>query len=166
MIDRYRPTMVVRWDRFSVADWLTPDGHHVRAGTPDFWSRRRESLGSDVKRLGRYGAVVALVGTEPPGVGIASSCTPESCNDWLRRMVDRYGDLTSSWNDVMAEYAASHEDAAAFVSITDTICRRDESPCDDRIDGDPARPDGRHYDGAGGELAANALLDELEPLMP
>jgi len=165
MVERYRPTVVVRWDRFSVADWLTSDGHHVRAGTPEFWRLRRESLDTDVARLGKYGAVVALVATEPPGVGIESECTPDACNDWLRRMLDHYGDLTSRWNRVMADFAGSHEGSTAYVSITDTICRRDASPCDDRIDGFPARPDGRHYKGAGGKLAANALLDELEPLI-
>lgn len=165
IVERYRPAVVIRWDRFSLADWLAADGHQVRAGTPEYWSLRRKSLGADVARLGKYGAVVALLATEPPGVGVESECTPESCNDWLRRLVDHYDDLTSRWNDVMADFAASHE-GVEYISITDTVCHRDEAPCDDRIDGEPARPDGRHYEGAGAALAANAILDEIDPLMP
>ncbi|MCZ7534795.1 MAG: acyltransferase [Acidimicrobiia bacterium] len=166
MIDQYDPTLVVRWDRFSLADWIAPDGHQVRAGTAEFWSLRRESLASEVNRLGRDGATVALVGTEPLGVGIETSCAPEECNDWLSRLLEHYDDLTTPWNALLAEYAKAHTGKAAFVSITDSVCRVDESPCDDRIDGEPARPDGRHYEGAGAELAARALLDELEPLLP
>ncbi len=166
MVDEFDPTVVIRWDRFSLADWIAPDGHQVRAGTPEFWSLRRESLANEVERLGRGGAMVALVGTEPLGVGIETSCAPDECNDWLSRLLEDYGDLTTPWNEVLAEYAASHTEEATFVSITDTVCRVDVSPCDDRIDGEPARPDGRHYEGDGAELAAEALLDELEPLMP
>ncbi len=164
-IGRYDPRVVVRWDRFSVADWLAEDGHQVRAGTAEFWSLRRASIDDDVRRLGRNGAVVALVATEPVGVGIESVCWPDDCNDWLERLVARHDDLTKKWNTVMAEYAVAHPETAVYVSITDDVCSEDVAPCDDRIDGVPARPDGRHYDGEGAENAAAALLDELAPLI-
>ena len=164
-IRKYDPDVVIWWDRFSIADWTTPRGHHVRAGTEEFWERKDVLLESNVTRLGNQGATVVFVGTEPPGNGIWTKCRPEKCGEWFHRMIDHYDDLTTPWNATMEDFAESHPDLARFVSITDTVCRHDEAPCDDRVGGEPARPDGRHYEGDGAELAAEALLDELAPIV-
>ena len=65
----------------------------------------------------------------------------------------------------MHDYAEQHPEQAAFVSITDKVCRVDKSLCNDLIDGVPARPDGNHYQGAGQQRAAIALLDLLTPIL-
>jgi len=39
------------------------------------------------------------------------------------------------------------------------------APCDDRIDGVPARPDGTHYKRVGEDFVIETLLRMLAPLM-
>lgn len=39
------------------------------------------------------------------------------------------------------------------------------APCDDRIEGVTARPDGVHYEGAGEEVVIDTLLLGLGPFM-
>jgi hypothetical protein len=65
----------------------------------------------------------------------------------------------------MRDFAEHHPDQARFVSVTGVICRADVAPCDDRIDGVPARPDGTHYKGVGEDLVIGTLLRLLAPAM-
>jgi hypothetical protein len=171
VVDRQRsvtarsdPDIVIWWDRFSVADFLTWNGEDVHSGTDRFWHLRRRALVRTVDRLVAGGRFIVFVATEPPGVGIETRCA-ETCDTWLRWEIDHYADVTSRWNALLAAYAAAHPDQAAFVSITDRICRTDVSPCDDAIHGVPARPDGTHYKDAGRKVATAALLDSFAPIV-
>ena len=56
-----------------------------------------------------------------------------------------------------------HPDTTALLSVTESVCRTDDSPCTDDIGGVPARPDGTHYSGAGAELVASLLIDAIAP---
>ncbi len=165
LIARDHPDVVLWWDRWSVSDYLAADGHHVRSGTDRFWTLRRAGLDAAVRRLGAGGATVMLVATEPPGVGIWTRCTVERCADWDRFQIDHYGDITTRWNAILRRYAERHPDRAAFISVTDAVCHDDSSPCDDHIDGVPARPDGTHYAGAGEDLVTRLIVDAIAPRM-
>jgi len=166
MIRRYHPNIVVWWDRWSLSSFLTRSGRFVRSNTPLFWKLRAAALDAAVKRLTRDDAVVVFVATEPVGEGVSASshCMPQ-CNAWLQFQIDRYGDVTTHWNEMLDDYAKAHPTLAVFVSITDVICHTNTSPCNDLIAGIPARPDGTHYRGAGAQKAATAIIDALAPII-
>ena len=163
LVDRTDPGLVVWWDRWSVSSFRTNDGRVARTGTPQFWRERRSSLRDAVRRLSSGGATVVFVATEPPGTTATSRCTVDRCRQWIEFLVTRYDDVTTRWNAMMERYAARHPRTTAFVSITDVVCADDTSPCDDTLDGVPARPDGTHYAGAGAELVADALVRLVAP---
>jgi len=163
LVSRTHPRVVLWWDRWSLASFFTSSGHElVTTGTPRFWRVRRATLAAAVERLTRTGALVVFVATEPPGTGMLRRCQPH-CYRWVHFQIDHYADITTKWNAMMKAYAERHPDRAVFVSITDIICRTDETLCDDDIDGVPARPDGTHYQGAGEALATATLLRLIAP---
>jgi hypothetical protein len=160
------PEVVLWWDRWSLANFFTPDGEFVRSGTPQFWDLRRDGLRRAVERLGSRGAIVVLVATEPPGEAIERHrCTEQDCPWWVRFQLDHYADITTRWNAILRRFAEGHPDHARFVSVTDAICAVDVAPCDDRIDGVPARPDGTHYKRLGEDFVIETLLRMIAPLM-
>ena len=165
LIRQDHPDIVVWWDRWSVADFLTAGGERVTSGTPRFWKLRAEALDRTVRRLTADGAKVVFVATEPPGEGMLTRCTPADCQPWERFQVDHYKDITSHWNQVMSMYAQKHPDLAAFISVTDVVCRTDVSLCNDVIDGSPARPDGTHYAGAGATMVSRRLVQLISPIL-
>ena len=158
------PDLVLWWDRFSVSGFRGEGRAYVAAGSPEFWSLRREALDLTVRRLGAGGAVVVLIATEPPGVSFLDRCDEIGC-DWPRFQAEHYRDLTTRWNQILAAYAREHPGITRFISITDVVCRDDVAPCDDRIDGVSARPDGVHYVGAGEEAVIDAIIDRLRPVL-
>ena len=159
------PDVVLWWDRFSIADWKTSDGRHIKAGTEEFWQLRERSLHEHVTKFTADGARVVFVAAEPPGKGIATRCTPQRCHEWIRRQIDDYDTLMTRWNNMLREYARAHPETTQFISITEDVCHDDEVPCNDLVDGVTVRSDGTHYSGVGEELAANLLLDELAPTL-
>ena len=165
LIERTDPDVIVWWDRWSLSDFFTEGGDHVASGTDRFWKLRRQRLASATGRLASDGAQIVLVATEPPGVGARSRCTQVRCPRWVRFQIDHYEDITRVWNSILRRFAARHPDGVRFVSVTDVVCRTDEAPCDDRIDGVTARPDGTHYEGAGEQLVIETLLGRLQPMM-
>ena len=52
-----------------------------------------------------------------------------------------------------------------LITITNVVCHKDVSPCYDRIDDVPARPDGVHYEDAGEKKAVHAILERLAPII-
>ena len=158
------PDVVLWWDRWSLSDFITAEGEHVTVGTPRFWALRTATLPLTVQRLTARGAIVVFVAIEPPGEGASTHC-PKGCRHWVELRVEHYRDITARWNAILRSYAEQHPDLAAFISITDVVCRSDTAPCDDRIDGVVARPDGTHYEGAGERLAVGALLRLVAPIL-
>ena len=163
LIREVDPQVVVWWDRWVLYDFLTAEGEHVQTGTARFWALRKAGLESAVRRLTAGGATVAFVGVEPPGAGICGDRTLAACGERLRFRVEHYHDITARWNAIMQGYARRHPDLAEFIDITHSLCHEETSPCDDRVDGVPARPDGTHYGGPGGEFVAALLADDIAP---
>jgi peptidoglycan/LPS O-acetylase OafA/YrhL len=158
------PDVVIWWDRFSVSGFRDLDGAVVPAGSDRFWSLRRDALDAAVRRLGARGAIVVLVGAEPPAESVFGRCAVVGC-DWPMFQIAHYEDVTVPWNTMLRDYAEGHPELSAFISITDVVCREDVAPCDDRIGGITARRDGVHYEGAGEEAVIDALLVLLGPFM-
>jgi peptidoglycan/LPS O-acetylase OafA/YrhL len=160
MLSTYHPTIVVWWDRWSVSDYVTASGQQVEAGTPLFWQLRAQMLRSTVRRLTSQGARLVFVATEPPGRGILSRCDPE-CARWPQFLIDHYQDITVRWNGMMQAYAEAHPAQASYVDVTPLVCHTDGAPCDDTVDGAPARPDGIHYEGAAEATVVSAIAEHL-----
>jgi peptidoglycan/LPS O-acetylase OafA/YrhL len=166
MIAADHPDIVVWWDRFSITGFQTADGERVAAGSDRFWELKRTVLDDAVHRLTSGGAKVVFVATEPPGIALDDRAQCPGCTrPWIAFEIAHYEDVTQRWNAMMRDYARKHPDLAGFVSVTDTICARDVSPCDDRIDGVPARPEGTHYGDVGKPIVVEALLDALAPYL-
>jgi hypothetical protein len=158
------PDLIMWWDRFSVSGFLDEHGAYVPAGSPEFWSLRREALDAAVRRLGRRGAVVVFIATEPPAESVLDRCRLVGC-DWPQFQIAHYDDVTRRWNAMLRRYAERHPELAGFVSITDAVCKEDVAPCEDRIAGITARHDGVHYEGAGERSVIETILLELGPFM-
>ena len=164
-LQRTDPDIVLWWDRLSTMPIFADDGSFVPAGSDRYWRLRMTALEETFDRLSARGAWIVFVATEPIGIGVLDRCDGwdrRGCGLWRRFRMRRYHDITRWMNRILLMYALTHPTDAAFVSITDTICRRVTSPCDDRMwNGEPARPDGTHYGGRGEIRAARALVGEL-----
>lgn len=162
------PEVVVWWDRLSLVHYLTgPEdgGEFVYAGSDRFWDLRHDDLRKLASEVVASGALLVFVRTEPMGIGVKRPCPTwhesRQCWDFLRFRTRHYTDITRRWNAMMKRWANHHPGEAVYVNITDDICVVDESPCDDRIDGVPARDDGSHYAEAGERKAARVVVREI-----
>jgi hypothetical protein len=162
---RADPDIVIWWDRLSTLPFFTRGGTFVRGGSPRYWSLRAVAFEETFARLTSSGARVVFVSTEPIGIGVLERCAgwvKRGCREWRRFRMRHYADITEPMNRIMQRYAGDHPDTAVFTSITDSICRRNVSPCDDRMwNGQLARPDGTHYWRRGEVRAARALVREM-----
>jgi hypothetical protein len=165
LVARADPDVVLWWDRLSTLPFFTEGGTLVRAGSRRFWELRAAAFEETFARLTAGGARVVFMSTEPIGIGVLKLCggwERRGCREWRRFRMTHYADITEPMNQIMRRYAADHPDAAVFISITDSICRRNVSPCDDRMaNGKGARSDGTHYRRRGRLLAAEAIVREM-----
>lgn len=161
-----KPDVVLWWSRSEEYDRLGPDGTLLTVDSPAFWAAQYEDLKASVRDIrARTGAVVVLVETDRPGIGMDSRCTPSKCHWFLRRLIDDDW-IRVRWNR-LEHQVASEVPGVAVIPIDDAYCH-DESaepvaatvPCDDRLpSGKPARPDGTHFAPEAGPLVTKALLD-------
>ena len=165
MVDRADPDVVIWWDRLSTLPFFTRNGVFVPGGSRRFWQLRAVAFEETFARLTAGGARVVFVSTEPIGIGVLDLCAGwerRGCREWRRFRMRHYADITQPMNRIMRRYAADHPNEAAFSSITDSICRRNVSPCDDRFwNGKLTRPDGTHYRERGALRAARAIVQEM-----
>ena len=163
MVAAHDPDVVIWWDRLSTMPFFTAEQQFVKANSERFWQIRRRDIAETLERLRAGGATVVFVGTEPMGTSFSrcrGSLQPWCV--WWRYRVRHYRDITRPLTRWLHLYADAHPEEAAFISITDTICRWDVSPCDDTMpNGELARPDGTHYKGGGELLAARALVRDM-----
>lgn len=159
-VQRWDPAVVIWWDRLSTMPFISSEGEFVRGDRKRFWELRTVAFDETLARLTAGGARIVFVATEPMGMGVKTWCAGwdrPACR-WKRYRMRHYEDITRRENRLMRRYASEHPKRAVFISITDTICLSNESPCDDRLpDGTFARPDGTHY-GSGGEIRASRAI--------
>lgn len=156
-----KPDIVTWWSRAEEYDRLGPDGQFLAVGTPAFWAAQRADLRARLAYIEKQtGATVVLIGTDRPGKGMLSRCTPTDCHPFLRRLVDR-DDLRTAWNAILRQEAA-RDPKVAYVEVDDVYCHDAGEPCDDTIPGEGfARPDGSHFSEAGADLLAKPFLDRV-----
>ena len=158
VVDSADADIVVWWSRYEVADRRDDGGHHLTAGTEEFWQAQREDLRRSIDRLTAGGATLVVVRTDRPGLGMYSRCTEEECHPFLRRLITR-DDLRQRWNAELDRAAAS-DDRVRVITIDDAYCKDDAVPCDDSLgDGSYARPDGSHFSEAAMPVVAATLLE-------
>nr|WP_157551489.1 acyltransferase family protein [Kineosphaera limosa] len=164
-ITNARPSTVIWWSRYELADRLDAGGNRLVANTPAFWAAQDADLARTVDRLTAGGAHLVVVLVDRVGTGMDSRCTPQECDPLLRRLRDDAA-LRQAWNDRMHALAAT-DPRVSVITMDDVYCRDDASPCDDRLpvgapataDGGVARPDGSHFSPAAMPAVAAALLD-------
>jgi hypothetical protein len=164
-VNAFDPDLVIWWDRLSTMPFITSDGEFVPGGTDRFWELRATVFDQTLARLTAGGARVVFVAAEPIGIGVYDLCAGSKllgCTQWRPYRIDHYDDITRPENRRLRSYAQDHPDIAVWISITDTICRWNNSPCNDRMpNGALARPDGTHYEGRGEYRAANAIIRDM-----
>jgi hypothetical protein len=164
-VEQFDPDLVIWWDRLSTMPFITSDGEFVQGGSDRFWELRAIAFEQTLARLTAGGARVVFVSTEPMGIGVEEFCagrTDRGCRVWKQYRLDHYGDITRPGNRMLRQYALDHPEVGVFISITDTICRWNTSPCNDRMpNGKLARPDGTHYEERGEYRAANAIVRDM-----
>lgn len=159
-IKEFKPSIVVAWSRYEMADRLSVDGKHLVAGTAPFWAAQRASLRKMTDRLASGGAKVVIVKTDRPGQGMATRCTPSACAPILRRLIDEDG-IRVAWNKILDEEAA-RDPRIRVIAIDDVYCKDAAEPCNDKQpDGTFARPDGSHFSHAFMPIVAEALAARI-----
>ncbi len=164
LVQQHDPDVVIWWDRLSTMPYLTAEGELARAGSDRFWEHRAIAFEDTLARLRAGGGAIVFVATEPIGIGFTERCAGKDTMNcaWRRFRMNRYKDVTQPHNRMLRRYAAAHPDEAVFITITDTICRSNASPCDDRMwGGSLARPDGTHYEKKGELRAARAIVRDM-----
>jgi hypothetical protein len=164
LVQQHDPDVVIWWDRLSTMPFLTAEGELARSGSDRFWEHRAIAFEDTLTRLRAGGGTIVFVATEPIGIGFAERCAGEDTMNcaWRRFRMNRYKDVTQPHNRMLRRYAAAHPDEAVFITITDTICRSNISPCNDRMwGGSLARPDGTHYEKKGELRAAGAIVRDM-----
>lgn len=131
MIEQSRPTAVLWWSRYELADRQGPGGAILKAGTPAFWDAQRSALKETVDRLASTGAKVVIVEVDRVGLGINARCTPTSCAGFLRALRDR-DTLRTTWNAIVRQYAGT-DDRVRLVTMDDVYCRNVANPCSDLL---------------------------------
>jgi hypothetical protein len=164
LVQQHDPDVVIWWDRLSTMPYLTAEGELARAGSDRFWEHRAIAFEDTLARLRAEGGTIVFVATEPIGIGFTERCAGKDTMNcaWRRFRMNRYKDVTQPHNRMLRRYAAAHPDETVFITITDTICRSNVSPCDDRMwGGSLARPDGTHYEKKGELRAARAIVRDM-----
>jgi SGNH domain (fused to AT3 domains) len=164
LVQQHDPDFVIWWDRLSTMPFLTEGGDFVQSGSARFWEHRAIRFQDTIARLRAGGARIVFVATEPIGIAFKERCagsTKLGCV-WNRFRLRHYSNVTQPLNRIMRQYAAAAPAEAVFISITDTICRWNVSPCNDRMwNGRLARPDATHYLGRGELRASRAIVYDM-----
>jgi peptidoglycan/LPS O-acetylase OafA/YrhL len=159
-VKEFRPTIVVAWSRYEMADRLSSSGKHLVAGTAPFWTAQRASLRTMVDRLASGGATVVIVKVDRPGQGMATRCTPAACPWILRRLIDQ-DNIRVAWNKILDQEAA-RDPRVRVITIDDVYCKDAAEPCNDKLsNGTFARPDGSHFAKTYMPVVAEALATRI-----
>ena len=143
-VKQYRPHVV-----FSIvgsaADAVFSRGRWLPACSDAYASLYARSLRKEITNLGVRGAKVVLVNAAYPRYAFAREDGPTDCDNRLRRRV-------------------AAETGTQLVDLFASICPHGK--CRDKQNGVTLRPDGEHYDGPGGRIVAQWLVDQVETRPP
>jgi hypothetical protein len=140
-VARFRPNIVF-WITNGAANAVLYRGRWLETCSDQYASLYERSLRSEIALLGAHGAKVAFTTEVYPRYVYASADRPTDCENRLRRNVA----------------------AATRVQLIDLqgyICPRGH--CRAKQNGVTLRIDRQHYEGAGGRLVAQWLIDQVNP---
>lgn len=157
IIQNVKPDWIVFWDRFALSD-VRVNQVHYKAGSSQWWDYRQQKLESTLFRFQNQDAKVLFILVEPPGTGIETRCLPVNCTGWNKRLIDRYGELTTNWNNYLMETVKKNSDSLSYLDLTPVVCEKAGSPC---LDSKPLRPDGIHYSEAGNLIVSNQIIEKI-----
>ena len=155
-VKKYRPALVIWWDRYQLAPRLGPDGKLLPLGSRAYWRAQRASFETRAHALTKRGARLVTVQIERPGPILAVRNPTEEMFLVGQTLLHRRH-VVRAWN----AFLARHKGPKVFsIAIERWVCRDAKNPCDDRLpNGQTARSDGVHYSHAAGRLLAPRILD-------
>jgi hypothetical protein len=159
MLETYRPSAVIWMSRYELADAVNANGVSISPASQEFWQYSSDSLREAVDLLTSQNAEVVFVPIEPSGLGILDRCTSTDCHWFLQRLISKEGvSYQNKWNELLLNETKSNSKTHYF-SITNLVCRDSNVPCDDSLNGKPARPDGTHFTPEGASQFIPDLVD-------
>lgn len=159
LMQKFHPSAIIWMSRYEIADALSSDNKHLTPDSPDFWQLSSQDLTREVSFLTKSNAQITFVPIEPSGTGMLSRCITSKCNWFLKRLISPVGvGYQDKWNQLLLAQTQSNSNTHYF-SITKSVCRNTRNPCNDKISGKLARPDGTHYTPAGASQFIPALVD-------
>lgn len=167
-LKQYQPGVIVWWSRYEIADRY--DGERLLSPDMDaFWVAQQRDFNKAIDRLTADGAIVVLVKTERPGIGLQQRCTPDECPPFLKRMIE--GDQYRVKFNEMIDQKARTDDRVRVIETDPLFCPPGPSKgpgplCDDTVGGHLMRPDGAHLDNDRfGTEVSNELLNRIEAVI-
>jgi len=158
-LETYRPSAVIWMSRYEIADAINAKGASISPSSQEFWRYSLGSLRETVDQLTSQNSEVVFVPIEPSGLGMLNRCTPSDCHWFYHRLISNEGVMyQNKWNELLLNETKSNSKTHYF-SITKLVCRDSNVPCDDSINGIPARPDGSHFTPEGASQFIPQLVD-------
>ena len=140
-ITRFKPDIIF-WFINSPADAVLVHGGWLETCSAAYASLYEQSLRKELTILGAHGAKVAFTTEVYPRYLFAEQDGHTDCENRVRRKV-------------------AAETKVQLIDLLSYVCPHGR--CQDKKNGVTLRPDGEHYEGAGGQLVSKWLLEQLEP---
>mgnify|MGYP006269131725 CR=1 FL=1 len=146
-LTKYHPAVVVWWSRYEITDRFNAKGIHLSPEQEEFWATGERDLNTQIKALTQDKTQLLFIPIEPTGTGIYSRCSATECPWFLRRLISKTGvEYQQRWNSILLG-AAKKNQKLHYFDISSDVCHNKAVPCDDKVNGIEARPDGTHYQG-------------------
>jgi peptidoglycan/LPS O-acetylase OafA/YrhL len=139
-VANFRPDIVF-WFINSPADAVKVRGQWIDSCSAAYASLYERSLRAELTMLGASGSKVVFTTEVYPRYLFATQDRTTDCENRVRRKV-------------------AAETKIQLVDLLDYICP--QGHCREKLNGSTLRPDGEHYEGAGGEIVARWLLDQVK----
>jgi peptidoglycan/LPS O-acetylase OafA/YrhL len=144
---RNQASIFVWWSAWEGEDLLVGD-RVIKPGTPEHDDLLRQRMETWLAR------------DVPPGVKVALVLTPQP-NATVNSDARKHPRLL---NQVYRGFAAAHPDRVSVLDLDHFLCPKGP-PCNPKVDGVEARPDGTHLSAAGAGLVARWMLPQLDAML-
>jgi len=142
VIKRFQPDVVL-WFVNNPGDSVLYRGNWLSTCSEAYASLYEQSLKKEIAALGARGAKVVLTTEVYPRYLFAEEDRPTDCENTFRRKV-------------------ASETGTQLIDLQGYICP--QGRCREKQNGVVLRPDGEHYEGAGGQIVARWLIDQVAEL--
>ena len=158
-LKNYKPSVVIWWSRYEIADRFDTQGNHLNPTQSAFWQAQESDLQTQIRQLTPGNTQLLFIPIEPTGVGISSRCNSTKCHWFLRRLISSEGvGFQKQWNSIL-KTSADQSPNVEYFDVTSKVCHDNNIPCNDLIAGKTARSDGTHYVGLGVDAVVPAIIN-------